>query len=177
MRGEGGGDRGAFEPRRRKDQGEKGRRKEAPGWMEGRHEATAHLLRPVGGRDEARRQCGPHRVPESKDMEHERPVQHLDRARSDADYFPATSLIEADQAMKVRGYTDSEREVSLEALEGAVPADKVIPNTASSVLSAVRLQGTGMDYFVSLIAALAEESGTRVITTDRSIGGAVETDW
>ncbi|MDG7012859.1 MAG: hypothetical protein JRN46_01365 [Nitrososphaerota archaeon] len=104
-------------------------------------------------------------------------MQHLDRARSDADYFPATSLIEADQAMKVRGYTDSEREVSLEALEGAVPADKVIPNTASSVLSAVRLQGTGMDYFVSLIAALAEESGTRVITTDRSIGGAVETDW
>jgi predicted nucleic acid-binding protein len=34
-----------------------------------------------------------------------------------------------------------------------------------------------MDYFDSLIAALAEESGSQVITTDESIRGVVQAEW
>ncbi len=113
-----------------------------------------------------------------KDGEHRRSVHHLERVGRDEDVFvPVTSLVEADLVMKVRGYTESERGTSWGALEGAIPAAKVVSNTPSSLRSAVELQRKGMDYFDSLIAALAEESGSQVITTDESIRGVVQAEW
>ncbi|MDG7008039.1 MAG: PIN domain-containing protein [Nitrososphaerota archaeon] len=113
-----------------------------------------------------------------RDREHRRSVHHMERVASDEEVFvPVTSLVEADLVMKVRGYSDSERETSWGALESAVPRAKVVSNTVSSVRAAVELQRTGMDYFDSLIAALAKEAGSRVITTDASIKDIVETEW
>jgi predicted nucleic acid-binding protein len=47
----------------------------------------------------------------------------------------------------------------------------------STVLAAVELQKDGMDYFDSLIASLAKETASVVITTDKKIGEVVEIEW
>ncbi|MDG6988649.1 MAG: PIN domain-containing protein [Nitrososphaerota archaeon] len=113
-----------------------------------------------------------------RDRAHKRSVHHMERLTSDDEVLvPVTSLVEADLVMKVRGYNDLERETSWAALESAVPGTKVVSNSVSSVRSAVELQKMGMDYFDSLIAALARESGSRVITTDASIEDVVQTEW
>jgi predicted nucleic acid-binding protein len=113
-----------------------------------------------------------------KDRAHQRSVGHLRKVSSeDVVLVPAVTLVEADLVMKLRGYTDSEREISWRALEGEVPSDKVVPNSAASILGAVALQRQGLDYFDSLVASLAREMGAIVITTDRAIGDAVETEW
>ena len=113
-----------------------------------------------------------------KDRLHERSVEHLGRIVTDEElYVPAVSLIETDLVLKVRGYSDSEREASWRTLESQIPADKVVPNSASSIQGAVGLQKLGMDYFDSLVASLAKESHSVVITTDKRIEDAVETEW
>lgn len=113
-----------------------------------------------------------------KDRVHERAVGHLRRVSSeDAVVVPTVSLIETDLVMKLRGYNDSERQASWRALESEIPASKVIPSSASSIYGAVELQKQGMDYFDSLVASLAKETGSAVITTDKMIEGAVETEW
>ncbi len=113
-----------------------------------------------------------------KDSLHGRAVAHLRRVHSDDEVFvPATSLFEADLVMKLRGYTDVERLTSWEALEGEIPTEKVVRCSASSIGQAAVLQEEGMDYFDSLICALAAETGSAVVTTDKEIGNTVETEW
>jgi predicted nucleic acid-binding protein len=113
-----------------------------------------------------------------KDKEHKRSVHQLERASSDDKVFvPVTTLLEADLLMKIRQYSDPERETSWAALEGMIPREKVVSNSVSSVRSAEELQKEGMDYFDSLIASLAMESDSSVITRDASIKDVVETEW
>jgi predicted nucleic acid-binding protein len=113
-----------------------------------------------------------------KDRAHERAVEHLRRVSSDdVVLVPAVLLIEADLVMKLRGYGDSERQTSWRALESEIPANKVVPSSVSSIYHAVELQKQGMDYFDSLVASLAIETGSAVITTDRRIKDVVETEW
>jgi predicted nucleic acid-binding protein len=113
-----------------------------------------------------------------RDKEHRRSVHHMERVASEDEVLvPVTSLVKADLVMRVREYSDPERETSWAALESAIPRTKVISNSVSSVRSAVELQRIGADYFDSLIAALAKESGSSVITTDASIKSIVRTEW
>ena len=114
-----------------------------------------------------------------KDREHKRSNEHVDSVTSeDSDVFvPNTSLIEADLVMKVRGYTYLEREVSWRALESKVPTSRVLQNSVSSVYSALRYQEQGLDYFDSLIASLARETNSTIITTDKMIDTIVDTEW
>jgi predicted nucleic-acid-binding protein len=113
-----------------------------------------------------------------KDRLHARSTEHLQRVSAgDEEFVPTSSLIEADLAMRLRGYTDSEREESWRALEGEVPAEKVVPNSVPSIRYAVELQKNGMGYFDSLVASPARETDSIVITTDKRIGEAVEIEW
>jgi len=114
-----------------------------------------------------------------KDREHKRSKEHIsDVISEDGETFvPNTSLIEADLVMKIRGYTYSEREVSWRTLESKVPTHRVLQNSVSSIYSALRYQEQGLDYFDSLIASLARETNSTVITTDKMIGTIVDTEW
>jgi len=79
--------------------------------------------------------------------------------------------------MKMRGYEDSEREVSWRALESRIPRSKIIAHSVSSVYSAIELQRQGMDYFDYLISSIALETSSVVVTTDRTIKVVVQTEW
>ena len=114
----------------------------------------------------------------AKDRLHMRSSEHLERISSQSDVFvPVTSLIEADLLMKISWYSDSERDISWGAIETKVPSEKVIPNSTSSIRRALDLQKNGTDYFDSLIASLAKETGSTVITTDKKIGEIVDVEW
>jgi len=109
---------------------------------------------------------------------HPESVEHLNQLReSDETLVPGVVLLEADLVMKTRGYSAEERRLTWHALEGWVSAEKVVPNTASSMRGAVALQERGVDYFDSLIASLAIEAGATVVTTDKALSGVVSTDW
>jgi predicted nucleic acid-binding protein len=113
-----------------------------------------------------------------KDRLHMRSFEHLQRISSRDDVFvPVTSLIEADLLMKISGYSDSERHTSWGALESEIPNKKVLPNSTSSIQRALELQKKGIDYFDSLVASLARETGSAVITTDKRIGEIVDVEW
>ncbi|MGI0081537.1 MAG: type II toxin-antitoxin system VapC family toxin [Nitrososphaerales archaeon] len=113
-----------------------------------------------------------------KDRLHARSAEHIRGVSTQDDFFvPVTSLVEADLLMRISGYTDSEREISWRAIESEIPTDKVVPNSASSIHQAVDLQKDGLDYFDSLVAALAKETGSTVITTDKRIGDIVQVVW
>ena len=114
-----------------------------------------------------------------KDKEHKRSRQYMSMASlGDNDIFvPNTSLLEADLLMKIRGYTNSEREISWRSLESKVPTSQILPNSISSIYSALEFQEKGLDYFDSLITSLALESKSNVITTDDAIGKFVDTEW
>ena len=113
-----------------------------------------------------------------KDKGHSRSVEHLRRISTEGEVFvPAIALVEADLVMKLRGYDGPERQVSWRAIEGEVMANKVVPNSASSIYNAIELQGQGLDYFDSLVVSLALETRSSVITTDRRIAETVETEW
>lgn len=113
-----------------------------------------------------------------EDRLHKRASEHVGSVSTDGSVFvPAVSLVEADLVMKIRGYSDSERETSWSALESAIPAEKLVSNSASSIRGAVDLQKNGMDYFDSLIASLAKERDSVVITTDKRIAGSVKSEW
>jgi len=112
------------------------------------------------------------------DRHHLASAGHMDELREGVDTLvPAVVLLEADLVMKARGYNTDERRLTWRALEGWISAEKVVPNTASSMQGAISLQEMGLDYFDSLIASLAIESGATVVTTDRALGGVVSTDW
>ncbi len=113
-----------------------------------------------------------------KDKAHKRSAEHISRVASDGDVFvPNTSLIEADLVMKINGYTYPERATSWRALESKIPSTKIVASSVLSIYSALRLQEEGMDYFDSLISALAQETNSAVITTDREIKAVVKTEW
>jgi predicted nucleic acid-binding protein len=113
-----------------------------------------------------------------KDRSHKRSAEHIAKVVSHADVFvPVLSLVEADLVMKMRGYEDSEREVSWRALEGRITGSKIIANSVSSLYSAIELQKQGMDYFDSLISSMALETGSIVLTTDKAIEAVVQTEW
>jgi predicted nucleic-acid-binding protein len=112
------------------------------------------------------------------DKAHRRASEHIADVWAGNDVFvPASTLVEADLVMKVRGYTDAERKTSWGALESAIPAEKLITNSASSFRGAIVLQENGMDYFDSLITSLARESDSIVITTDKEIAASVQSEW
>lgn len=113
-----------------------------------------------------------------KDKLHLRSVERMRDISSASDVFvPTVSLMEADLILKTRGYTESERETSWQGLAGIIPEDKVIPSSPSSILAAIPLQRGGMDYFDSLLASLAKETGSTVVTTDKEIGRVVDVEW
>ena len=113
-----------------------------------------------------------------RDREHRSSVGHLAKIALDEDVFvPNLALVEADLVMKIRGYSHSEREVSWRALESKIPPSKILASSVSSIYSALQLQKQGMDYFDSLITSLALETSSIVVTTDKEIGKAVETEW
>ncbi len=112
------------------------------------------------------------------DKVHKRASEHIESISAANDVFVAAStLVETDLVMKISGYTEAERRTSWEALESAIPSGRLIPNSASSLRDAITLQENGMDYFDSLVASLAKETGSAVITTDRKIEDVVETEW
>lgn len=113
-----------------------------------------------------------------EDKVHGRASEHVASVSAGNDVFvPASTLVETDLVMKIRGYTEAERRTSWSALESAIPVEKLISNSASSLRDAVSLQGNGMDYFDSLIASLARENGSTVVTTDKRIATTVESEW
>ncbi len=113
-----------------------------------------------------------------RDKSHRRSLEHINSVASDTHVFvPAATVIEADLVMKIRGYTYSDRELSWRALESKIPPSKMLANSISSIYSALGLQQDGMDYFDSLISSFARETHSIVLTTDRSVEGAVEAEW
>ncbi len=113
-----------------------------------------------------------------KDRTHKRSTEYIAQVVSHDDVFvPVISLVEADLVMKMRGYEDSERELSWRALESKIPKSKIIAQSVSSIYSAVELQRQGMDYFDSLISSIALETSSVVVTTDRAIEAVVQTEW
>ncbi len=113
-----------------------------------------------------------------KDRLHSRSSEHMERISEDDNIFvPVTSLIEADLLMKLSGYSDSERDTSWGEIESKIPNKRVLQNSTSSIRRAVDLQKNGVDYFDSLVASLAKETGSTVITTDRRIVEIVDTEW
>ncbi len=114
-----------------------------------------------------------------RDRLHKRSTEHLDSIAgpsADGTLVPTSSLIETDLLLKIMGYTESEREISWRAIEIKV-ANRIIANSVSSITGAVSLQKNGMDYFDSLITSLARETGSKVITTDKSIARIVQVEW
>jgi len=114
-----------------------------------------------------------------KDKEHRRSKEHVTEVglETNGTFVPNTSLLEADLVMKIRGYSHSEREISWRALESKVPPHRVLPNSVQSIYSALALQEKGLDYFDSLIASLALETNSVVVTTDKAIGEFAQTEW
>jgi predicted nucleic-acid-binding protein len=112
------------------------------------------------------------------DKVHRRASEHIATVSTGNDVFvPASTLLETDLVLKIRGYTEAERRTSWAALESSIPAEKLLSNSASSLRGAVILQEEGMDYFDSLIASLAKENGSTVLTTDKRIAASVESEW
>jgi predicted nucleic acid-binding protein len=109
---------------------------------------------------------------------HRQCMKHLNSIADDRETLvPTATLLEADLVMKGRGFSYDERTISWHALEHRIPSGKVVANSASSILAALPLQEKGIDYFDSLISSLASELGAKVVTTDREIGSAVDTEW
>jgi len=109
---------------------------------------------------------------------HRRCMTHLNSIVDERETLvPTTTLLETDLVMKGRGFDYDERMVSWHALEHRIPSRKVVANTVPSILAALPLQEKGIDYFDSLISSLAMELGAKVVTTDREIGSAVDTEW
>ena len=113
-----------------------------------------------------------------KDRLHGRSLEYVQRVSEDDNIFvPVSSLIEADLLLKISGYSDSERDVSWSAIESEIPNRKVLPNSTSSIRLALDLQTKGIDYFDSLVASMAKETSSTVITTDKRIGEIVDVEW
>jgi predicted nucleic acid-binding protein len=109
---------------------------------------------------------------------HEESQRHFESLAEDSETFlPTSSAFEFDLVLKGRGYTAGEREQTLEWLAHSVPRSKLISNSLSSLRGAAGLQEKGMGYFDSMIASLALETNSVVVTRDKEISQVAKTVW
>jgi len=108
---------------------------------------------------------------------HKTAITHLKSLRTDQDVFvPTSTLTEFDIALRNNGYTRSEIFETWQALAPMI-GRKLTPTTPSAHQMAAMLRLGGMQYFDSLITALAQEMKAIVITRDPEIVKRVETAW
>ena len=109
---------------------------------------------------------------------YEKASHYLDLLGKDEETLvPLVSVIEFDLVMKGRKYTSSQRKDAFEWLAHVTPSAKMTSNSALSIKAAVGLQESGMGYFDSLIAALAIDLDSIVLTKDKEISKVVRTKW
>jgi predicted nucleic acid-binding protein len=102
---------------------------------------------------------------------------HLKSLRSAQDvYVPTSTLTELDIAMRNNGYTRSEIYETWQALAPMI-GRKLMATTPTAHQMAAMLRLGGMQYFDSLITALALERKAIVITRDPEITKRVKTEW
>jgi len=102
---------------------------------------------------------------------------HLKSLRSVQDvYVPTSTLTELDITLRNNGYTRNEIFETWQALAPLV-GGKLIATTPTAHQTAAMLRLGGMQYFDSLITALAQERKAIVITRDAEIAKRVETQW
>jgi len=108
---------------------------------------------------------------------HKTAITHLKSLRTDQDVFvPTSTLTEFDIALRNNGYTRSEIFETWQALAPMI-GRKLTPTTPTAHQMAAMLRLGGMQYFDSLITALAQEMKAIVITRDPEIVKRVETKW
>ena len=108
---------------------------------------------------------------------HKTAITHLKSLRTDQDVFvPTSTLTEFDIALRNNGYTRSEIFETWQALAPMI-GRKLTPTTPTAHQMAAMLRLGGMQYFDSLITALAQEMKAIVITRDTEIIKRVETAW
>ena len=113
-----------------------------------------------------------------KDKRNPKAMNHLDAVTQDADTFvPAPVLIEFELELMSHGFNDDQRRTVLEDLSAVIPTTKVLPQSVISMLYALTLYRSGMTYFDSLIAGMAQESDATVITADKAVTKVVKTEW
>ncbi len=92
-------------------------------------------------------------------------------------FVPTTTLLEFDLVMKGRKYTSSQRSAAFSWLSHQVPETRLISNSPNSIMIALELQEMGLGYFDSMIAALANQTSSAVVTPDKMISQVVSTKW
>ena len=111
------------------------------------------------------------------DRYHKDALSHLRSLKADQDvYAPTSTLTEFDLVLRNRGYTESEIEGTWKALVPLI-GRKTMATTPSAHLIATNLRADGLSYFDSLIAALARETKSVVVTKDLEISKHVQTEW
>ncbi len=108
---------------------------------------------------------------------HKNALSHLRSLQSDQAVFaPTSTLTEFDLVLRNSGYTESEVEDTWRALVPLV-GRKVLGTTPTAHMIAAKLRVGGLSYFDSLIAALAKETESVVVTRDVEISKRVQTEW
>ena len=111
------------------------------------------------------------------DRHHKTAIAHLKSLRTEQEVFvPTSTLTEFDIALRNNGYTRSEIFETWQALAPMI-GRKLTPTTPTAHQMAAMLRLGGMQYFDSLITALAQEMKAIVITRDTEIIKRVETAW
>ncbi len=113
-----------------------------------------------------------------KDKRNPKAMNHLDAVIREAETFvPAPVLIEFELELMSHGFNEDQRRTVLEDLSAVIPTAKVLPQSVISMLYALTLYRSGMTYFDSLIAGMAQESDAIVITADKAVAKVVKTEW
>jgi len=108
---------------------------------------------------------------------HRTAIAHLKSLRTDQDvYVPTSTLTELDITLRINGYTRSEIFETWQALAPMI-GRKLTATTPTAHQMASMLRLGGMQYFDSLITALAQERKAVVITRDPEITKRLETEW
>jgi predicted nucleic acid-binding protein len=108
---------------------------------------------------------------------HRTATAHLKSLRSNQDvHVPTSTLTELDIAMRNNGYTRSEIYETWQALAPMI-GRKLLTTTPTTHQTAAMLRLGGMQYFDSLITALALERKAIVVTRDPEITKRVKTEW
>ena len=112
-----------------------------------------------------------------EDRHHKTATAHLKSLRSSQDvYVPTSTLTELDITLRSNDYTRSEIFETWQALAPLI-GGKLIATTPTAHQAAAMLRLGGMQYFDSLVTALAQERRAIVITRDPEIAKRVETQW
>lgn len=113
-----------------------------------------------------------------KDKRNPKAMNHLDAVTQDAKTFvPAPVLIEFELELMSHGFNEDQVRTVLEDLSAVIPTTKVLSQSVISMLHALALYRSGMTYFDSLIAGMAQESDATVITADKAVAKVVKTEW